>query len=93
MEFIIQAIMESMNEGTIPIAFLLLMIWSWNRPIFFSGLGRREQQLFVPEASESGRETALQGLFHFCSPMQLVRTIKRKECPDDRDEQPTPFLL
>ncbi|MGD7045130.1 hypothetical protein [Jeotgalibacillus proteolyticus] len=93
MELLIQALMESINEGTLPLAFMLMMIWNWDKPFYMSGWGNRwsEGQVSVPPAKKLICYH-LNSVEARCSRMIFGKTIKKKTCPDDSDEASS-FLL
>ncbi|KIL48711.1 hypothetical protein [Jeotgalibacillus campisalis] len=93
MELLIQALMESLNEGTIPLAFMLMMIWNWDKPFYMNGWSSKwsDDQVSAPPVKKLIS-------YHFnsvearCSRMIFGKTIKMKTCPDDSDVVPS-FLF
>jgi len=92
MELLIQAVMESIHEGTLPLAYLIMLIWGWNRPFNISEISKKWSinKTMMP-ATDRVAANNLRAVEAICSRMIFGKTIKRKHCPDDF-EDPTPFL-
>lgn len=94
MELFIQAVMESLQEGTIPLAYLLMLIWSFNGPLRISGLKQSwsRKNIIVP-LNNNRSTTNSRAIEAYCSRMLFGKAIKRKVCPDDSDDAYVPFSI
>ena len=87
MEIIIQALMESLHEGSVPFALMLMLIWSWDQSFELSGISNRWSNQPTTMPDYDGISTYnLRTAEAVCSRMVFGKTIKRKNCPDDSDE-------
>ncbi|TDL30453.1 hypothetical protein E2R51_18105 [Jeotgalibacillus sp. S-D1] len=94
MEILVQALMESLHEGTVPFAYILLLIWSWNCPLTLEGISSKwsgnKGTLPIADQVVTNNLRAVEAI---CSRMIFGKTIKRKDCPDDSDEAASPLFL
>lgn len=94
MEILIQALMESLHEGTVPFAFIILLVWSWNRPFAFEGISSNwSGNKGVMPIADQVVTNNLRAVEAICSRMIFGKTIKRKDCPDDSDEAASSLFL
>ncbi|KIL52154.1 hypothetical protein [Jeotgalibacillus soli] len=95
MDLIFQALVESLHEGTLPLAFVIIWIWRWDRPFMVQGMSSdwSHREIYVPAVR--GKNTGELGAIEaYSGRMQLVKSVKRKDCPDDSDDaQSSPFFL
>ncbi|PPA70593.1 hypothetical protein [Jeotgalibacillus proteolyticus] len=94
MELFVQAIMESLNEGTVPLALLIMIIWSWDRPFQVTHLSSKwTSGAQSPPVITRLSHHNLQAAEAICSRMKFGKTVRRKSCPDDNDELPSFLFL